>query len=58
MLRLSFSGKQPETCEILSEFVPLAPARKYRLRIRYEANEIGGDTGLNWRGRTSAWPTC
>jgi len=49
MLRLSFSGKQPETCEILSEFVPLAPARKYRLSVRYETNEIEGATGLSWR---------
>ena len=49
MLRISFAGKQPETCEILSEFVPLAPARKYRLSVRYETNEIEGDTGLSWR---------
>jgi hypothetical protein len=49
MLRLSFSGKQPETCEILSEFVPLAPARKYLLSVRYETDEIEGDTGLSWR---------
>ena len=49
MLRLSFSGKQPETCEILSEFVPLAPARKYRLSVRYETNELERDTGLSWR---------
>lgn len=49
MLRLSFSGKQPETCEILSELVPLAPARKYLLSVRYETDEIEGDTGLSWR---------
>src|SRR5579863_2191479 len=49
MLRLSFSGKQPETCEILSEFVPLAPARKYRLSILYATNGLEGDTGLSWR---------
>lgn len=49
MLRLSFSGKQPETCEMLSEFVPLVPAKKYRLSIRYETNELERDTGLSWR---------
>src|SRR6267378_1686294 len=49
MLRLSFSGKQPETCEMLSEFVPLVPAKKYRLSIRYETNQLERDTGLSWR---------
>src|SRR2546425_4150393 len=37
--RLSFSGKQPETCEMLSEFVPLVSAKKYRLSIRNETNQ-------------------
>lgn len=49
MLWLSFSGKQPEACEILSEFVPLVPARKYRLSVRYETDELKHDTGLSWR---------
>jgi hypothetical protein len=49
MLRLSFSGKEPETCEILSEFVPLAPAQKYRLSVRYETSQLGHETGLSWR---------
>src|SRR5205085_2759077 len=47
-LRLSFSGKQPETCEILSQFVPLLPEKEYRLRILYETSGLEGETGLKW----------
>lgn len=48
-LQFSFSGKQPETCEILSELVPLEPERKYRLSVRYETSQLGHETGLSWR---------
>lgn len=48
MLRLSFSGKQPETCEILSQFVPLLPEKDYRLSILYETSGLEGETGLTW----------
>src|SRR5439155_6082102 len=49
VLRLSFTGKEPETCEILSELVPLAPRQKYRLRVRYVTSQLGQETGLSWR---------
>ena len=48
-LQITFSGRQPENFEVLSQFVPLLPGRKYRLRFRYRTTEIGPSTGLQWR---------
>ena len=48
-LRIAFSGRQPESCEILSQFVPLLPGREYQLRFRYRTSEIAPNTGLRWR---------
>ena len=48
-LRITFSGQQPESCELLSQFVPVLPGRKYQLRFRYRTSEIVPDTGVQWR---------
>jgi tetratricopeptide (TPR) repeat protein len=48
-LWFEFSGKQPEHCEVLSQFVPLEPAKAYRLSATYETEGLEGDTGLGWR---------
>jgi hypothetical protein len=48
-LRITFSGRQPESCELLSQFVPVLPGREYRLRFRYRTSGIGPDTGVQWR---------
>lgn len=48
-LRITFSGRQPESCEVLSQFVPLLPAREYRLRFGYRTSHIAPDTGVHWR---------
>ena len=48
-LRITFSGRQPESSEVLSQFVPLLPGREYRLRFRYRTSGIAPDTGLRWR---------
>ena len=45
-LILSFSGKQPENTEILSQYVPLQPQRRYILKVRYRASGIGAESGL------------
>jgi hypothetical protein len=41
-LRLHFAGKQPETCTILWQFVPIAPGAHYR------ASSTGTSEGLFW----------
>jgi len=48
-LWFSFNGEQPEACEPLTQFVPLAPGARYRLRFAYRTSEIGEESGLCWR---------
>jgi len=48
-LRFDFSGKQPESCELLAEFVPVGPAQPYQLVVRYATDGLDGDTGIKWR---------
>jgi tetratricopeptide (TPR) repeat protein len=48
-LRLIFSGKQPENCELLSQWLALSGSRRYKLRVRYETDGLDGETGLTWR---------
>ncbi|HYM10173.1 MAG TPA: hypothetical protein VEU62_05560 [Bryobacterales bacterium] len=48
-LRITFSGRQPESCEILSQLVPLVPGKRYRLRLRYTVSNIAPQAGLRWR---------
>ena len=45
-LILSFSGKQSENTEILSQYVPLVPHRRYALTVRYRVSGIGAESGL------------
>jgi hypothetical protein len=48
-LQFEFSGKQQEACELLSQNIPLMPARKYELRVKYRTTGILPGTGLHWR---------
>ena len=48
-LRITFSGSQPESCELLSQLVPLLPDRAYRFSFRYQTSMIPPNTGLRWR---------
>jgi hypothetical protein len=46
-LRLAFSGKQPEKCELLWQFVAVTPGKVYSLGWRHRANSPA--KGLHWR---------
>lgn len=47
-MKLDFSGKQPEQCELLEELVSVLPSRRYRLR--WEHRFWGSaDGGLEWQ---------
>jgi hypothetical protein len=50
-LRIVFSGRQPESCEALSQWLPLLPQRKYRLRFEYRTADLENPTGLSWQLR-------
>jgi hypothetical protein len=45
-LRLEFSGKEPESCELLSQYVALRPGGRYEASIRYRLDGIAPGAGL------------
>ena len=49
LMQVSFSGKQPESCELLWQFVPVRRGRDYCLRFEYQTEGVGRETGLAWR---------
>ena len=48
-LRLTFSGRQPEVCEVLAQYVPVRENGRYKLSYRYRTSGIEPGTGLTWR---------
>ena len=48
-LRLTFSGRQPENCEVLAQFVPVREQTAYELEFVYRTRGIPPGTGLRWR---------
>lgn len=48
-LRLNFSGRQPEECVLLVQYVPTLEKRNYELRFEYRTFGITAHTGLAWR---------
>ncbi len=47
-LRISFSGKQPESCDLLSQALPLIPSRAYRLTYSRKTSGLPAAAGLRW----------
>lgn len=48
-LRLTFSGREPETAEALVQFAPANGATDYLLKFRYRTSRIAPGSGLAWR---------
>ena len=48
-LRLSFSGRQPESCEPLVQFLPVEGDTSYKVEFRYRTDSASTDSGLRWR---------
>src|ERR1022692_4554754 len=48
-LRISFSGRQPENCDMLNQFLPVVENSNYELRFPYRTAGIAPNTGLGWR---------
>jgi tetratricopeptide (TPR) repeat protein len=48
-MRFSFSGKQPESCEILSQYLAVLPGRTYRMSFRCRTSGIPPESGLRWK---------
>ena len=47
-MSLSLSGKQPESCEFVEQYLPVLPNVKYRFRYRYRTRDLAAETGLGW----------
>ena len=45
-LRIDLSGKQPERCELLSQFAAVSPGKNCRLRATYRTSSL--TAGLQW----------
>jgi tetratricopeptide (TPR) repeat protein len=48
-LRVTFSGKQPEDCEVLAQLVPLDGTTQYQLTFKYRSVGIPHGVGVGWR---------
>lgn len=51
---VSFSGRQNDSCEPLSQYLPLAPGAHYRLRYQYRTSDMAAESGLRWQFRNAA----
>jgi hypothetical protein len=47
-MSLSLSGKQPESCDFVEQYLPVLPSAKYQFRYRYRTQDLAADTGLAW----------
>jgi tetratricopeptide (TPR) repeat protein len=47
-IRVSFSGRQPESCELLSQFLPVEARSRYTLQYLYRSSGVAPGTGLRW----------
>jgi tetratricopeptide (TPR) repeat protein len=45
-VRVAFSGRQPESCEILSRYVAMEPGSPYLLKFRYRTKGVPAGAGL------------
>ena len=48
-LRVTFSGREPEDCEVLAQLVPVSARMQYELRFVYRTRGIASGQGLGWR---------
>jgi hypothetical protein len=47
-MSLSLSGKQPESCDFVEQYLPVLPNVKYHFRYRYRTQDLATETGLAW----------
>ena len=47
-MSLSLSGKQPESCDFVEQYLPVLPNVKYHFRYRYRTRDLAADTGIVW----------
>jgi hypothetical protein len=55
-MRFTFSGKEPDQAVLLSQVVPVDPARRYELRFEYRTWGIAPGSGIRMLGNGRATP--
>jgi hypothetical protein len=50
-LRIDLSGKQPERCDLLVQFVVLTPGKTCHLQFNYQTQGFPAESGIAWRLR-------
>ena len=50
-MRITFSGQQPENCELLRQYAPVEPGAEYQLQWKATAGGLSTPSGLVWRLR-------
>ena len=48
-LSIEFSGREPESCDLLKHALPLEPGAMYVMRFDYRTVELSLHTGISWR---------
>ncbi len=48
-LWIALDGHEPDACELLAQYLAVAPARKYRLRFRYQTDGMAAGSGVRWQ---------
>jgi hypothetical protein len=48
-MRFTFDGHEPEQCDLMTQTIPLAPGRRYRLRFTYRTSGVTSVSGLRVR---------
>jgi O-antigen ligase len=48
LLAVSLSGRQPENCDVISQFLHLQPGTSYTFAFEYRTESLPADTGLAW----------
>lgn len=54
-LQIEFSGRQPETCTLLTLPLPLEPKHSYKIHTETTASGFEKDTGLKWHLGAAEW---
>ena len=48
-MNITFTGRQPERCEVLQQFVSIRPGAPYRLVSEYQTSGVAAGSGLQWK---------
>jgi tetratricopeptide (TPR) repeat protein len=54
-MEVEWTGDEDEACQLLLQWVPLGPVRRYHLQWEQESSGLSNPAGVNWRIHTSTF---